>query len=155
MGMERGGDERAEPPSNTANVPGIDSVMVPICRTKIFSLSELSAFLEKNKHKPNKLVVIHTYSHTRVADGEVEMVERRIVKEISHAIFLDADLDADWTKDLFYNDNERETSNYSQHLLTQLCGMEDLINEGKKRPSSLTPQLDFHNKGLFSKPGDQ
>ena len=88
------------------------SYQIPLCLTKISSLSDLSAYMERNKHKPNKLIVIQIYSHKSGETGKVEVMKKRIIKEMRHAIFLDADLDDDWTVDLFWNANDRKRSNY-------------------------------------------
>ncbi|CAG0892383.1 unnamed protein product [Darwinula stevensoni] len=49
----------------------------------------------------NELVAIHVYSHARVTTEEVEEMERRISGKMTHIVFLDADLDADWTLHYF------------------------------------------------------
>ncbi|CAG0886536.1 unnamed protein product [Darwinula stevensoni] len=74
---------------------------------KILSRSDLEKNMEKNK---NKLILLHIYSHTK--KGEVENMERRIVEKISHAIFLDADLDEDWTMDFFWTKEGKKRSKY-------------------------------------------
>ncbi|CAG0888332.1 unnamed protein product, partial [Darwinula stevensoni] len=105
---------------------------MPTCRTKILSLSDLSAFIAKiqaKRSKLKKLVVIHIYSHTSVKIEEVENIERGIVAKMSHATFLHADLDADWTKDLFWDDNDRKKSPYWIIVMSETPADLDAIHE--------------------------
>ncbi|CAG0900544.1 unnamed protein product [Darwinula stevensoni] len=51
---------------------------------------DLLAFIKENK---DKLIVIHVYSHARVKIVDVEKIKGRIVEKLSHAVFLDADLE--------------------------------------------------------------
>ncbi|CAG0900385.1 unnamed protein product [Darwinula stevensoni] len=76
-------------------------------RSRAENGDDLVRFLrEANKNKKD-VIIIHIYSHTSMIVEEVEKMKRRIAREISHAIFLDADLDADWTGDYFWIDRTR------------------------------------------------
>ncbi|CAG0890335.1 unnamed protein product [Darwinula stevensoni] len=94
---------RAETPSEDE----VDSLQSQQTRARVLAWSDLLSFNLKNK-----LIVIHIYSHTSVKIWEVENMEGRIAEKMSHAIFLDADLDADWTRGFFWTDAQRKRSNY-------------------------------------------
>ncbi|CAG0894329.1 unnamed protein product [Darwinula stevensoni] len=87
------------------------------CRTKITTWNELIAFIGENQQ--NSLIIIHVYSHKSKKKIEAEDVKRKIVERISHAIFLEADLHADWIKDFFWNYNERKRSDYWIIVMSQ------------------------------------
>ncbi|CAG0891635.1 unnamed protein product [Darwinula stevensoni] len=101
------------------------STQAPRCHVK--SKDELLALLNKDKDSP-RIVFINAYSHTSVRMVEVEKMEKKIKAKMSDVVFLDVDLDSDWTEN-FFVDGKLDKSGHWIIVMSQAHSSLDAIGE--------------------------